>query len=614
MANEYQGNSIVDYLKSIGQDSSYQARASLASQHGITNYTGSEEQNLQLLNALKTSTSPTTPPTTTASPITTQAQQDLENVLAEIQKRQEAGTFTPTESQTAVIRQAQEAIPKSVTNVSQLGTTPTLPPDATITTYPQVNVLEATSVSDYIQKQQEKLEAERATAQAALSKAGLTGTGTSLQEQLFTGYQESAPIADYEKALTTAEDKYGVTESLAEVKLQSEKVAQLKGEIEKLEIQRQNELDVANKRLASMTSIQAEKNAINERYDSQRVKLVGDYNIEAAILAAKSNYLSEASKFVQNAVQAYTASITAEINRFDNLYSLASDWVNSLNAQEKSILDDAKAELIRERDLEEKRLNNVLNLKLNYPDAGIEYTDTLEEATAKAEKIAASDAEVERKIRQAQLSQLESEAFGQIKLTDTQIVTGSQKANMSIDEFKNLSVDEQAWFLTGRYENQLESIGKTALLNGLGEALIAINNDTTMPEVVKNSIRKDIIPYVDNAIANQTEKITIGKDDQIIKVYNSLSGAESTLLGSEKEKEEKEKMSKAAKALGYGVWYVGGGAERERLVANIDKWIDTQRNNKVAESAIKVKLRQYLNDAINNTVTADNPLIKSLWQ
>lgn len=614
MANEYQGNSIVDYLKSIGQDSSYQARASLASQYGITNYTGSAEQNLQLLNALKTSTSPTTPPTTTASPITTQAQQDLENVLAEIQKRQEAGTFTPTESQTAVIRQAQEAIPKSVTNVSQLGTTPTLPPDATITTYPQVNVLEATSVSDYIQKQQEKLEAERATAQAALSKAGLTGTGTSPQEQLFTGYLEKAPVADYQKALQEAQAMYGVTEGLAELKLQSEKVAQLKGEIEKLEIQRQNELDVANKRLASMTSIQAEKNAINERYDSQRVKLVGDYNVEAAILAAKSNNLSEANKLVQYAVQAYTADITAEINRFNNLYSLASDWIDSLNAQEKSILDDAKAELIRERDLEEKRLNNVLNLKLNYPDAGIEYTDTLEEATSKAEKVAASDAEVERKIRQAQLSQLESEAFGQIKLTDTQIVTGSQKANMSIDEFKNLSVDEQAWFLTGRYENQLESIGKTALLNGLGEALIAINNDTTMPEVVKNSIRKDIIPYVDNAIANQTEKITIGRDDQIIKVYNSLSGTESTLLGSEKEKEEKKKMSKAAKALGYGDWYVGGGAERERLVANINNWIDTQRNNKVAESAIKVKLRQYLNDAINNTVTADNPLIKSLWQ
>ena len=61
----------------------------------------------------------------------------------------------------------------------------------------------------------------------------------------------------------------------------------MKKAIENLDLQRQNELDVANTRLASMTSIQAEKNAINERYDSQRVKLVGDYNIEAAILEQK---------------------------------------------------------------------------------------------------------------------------------------------------------------------------------------------------------------------------------------------------------------------------------------------------------------------------------------
>ncbi|WP_367119848.1 DUF3597 family protein, partial [Methanoculleus sp.] len=45
----YTGTSIVDYLKSIGQDSSYSARSALASQYGITNYTGSADQNLALL-------------------------------------------------------------------------------------------------------------------------------------------------------------------------------------------------------------------------------------------------------------------------------------------------------------------------------------------------------------------------------------------------------------------------------------------------------------------------------------------------------------------------------------------------------------------------------------
>ena len=54
MAN-YTGNSIVDYLKSVGQASDYASRATLAAQKGITNYTGSDEQNTKLLGMLNVS-------------------------------------------------------------------------------------------------------------------------------------------------------------------------------------------------------------------------------------------------------------------------------------------------------------------------------------------------------------------------------------------------------------------------------------------------------------------------------------------------------------------------------------------------------------------------------
>ena len=48
-------NSIVDYLKSQGQDSSYSARKEIAKELGITNYKGTAEQNTQMLNTLKNS-------------------------------------------------------------------------------------------------------------------------------------------------------------------------------------------------------------------------------------------------------------------------------------------------------------------------------------------------------------------------------------------------------------------------------------------------------------------------------------------------------------------------------------------------------------------------------
>lgn len=51
----YQGNSIVDYLKSQGQATDFASRAVLAKSKGISGYTGSADQNTQLLNMLRNS-------------------------------------------------------------------------------------------------------------------------------------------------------------------------------------------------------------------------------------------------------------------------------------------------------------------------------------------------------------------------------------------------------------------------------------------------------------------------------------------------------------------------------------------------------------------------------
>lgn len=50
----YTGPSIVDYLNSTGQASDYNSRATLAQQKGIQNYTGTADQNTQLLGMLRT--------------------------------------------------------------------------------------------------------------------------------------------------------------------------------------------------------------------------------------------------------------------------------------------------------------------------------------------------------------------------------------------------------------------------------------------------------------------------------------------------------------------------------------------------------------------------------
>lgn len=58
---DYTGTSIVDYLKSVGKDSSYESRSTLAQEKGIQGYTGTAEQNTQLLGSLREQPAPTAP-------------------------------------------------------------------------------------------------------------------------------------------------------------------------------------------------------------------------------------------------------------------------------------------------------------------------------------------------------------------------------------------------------------------------------------------------------------------------------------------------------------------------------------------------------------------------
>lgn len=51
--SNYTGNSITDYLRSVNQPADYSSRTKLAQQYGIQNYTGTAQQNTQLLSILR---------------------------------------------------------------------------------------------------------------------------------------------------------------------------------------------------------------------------------------------------------------------------------------------------------------------------------------------------------------------------------------------------------------------------------------------------------------------------------------------------------------------------------------------------------------------------------
>ncbi len=99
--SSYTGVSVVDYLKSLGQPSDFNSRAQLAQQYGITNYSGTAEQNTQLLNLLRSGAKPAS---TTASTVTSTTTIPT------------TSTTTPTTTTDAVLSALQQQL--GVTNTS----------------------------------------------------------------------------------------------------------------------------------------------------------------------------------------------------------------------------------------------------------------------------------------------------------------------------------------------------------------------------------------------------------------------------------------------------------------------------------------------------------------
>lgn len=122
MADLNTATSVVDYLKGSGKDSSFNARTSLATQYGITGYTGSAEQNTQLLNALKAGSAPKS-----ASAVT-----NLNDASAYINANQKSDQAAASKSVDVPVRSSTQSYEDIYSNLQKtitggLGDKPTAP-------------------------------------------------------------------------------------------------------------------------------------------------------------------------------------------------------------------------------------------------------------------------------------------------------------------------------------------------------------------------------------------------------------------------------------------------------------------------------------------------------
>ena len=222
------------------------------------------------------------------------------------------------------------------------------------------------------------------------------------QEQWEKGQKELAEAREKEKTylkkLTTVPEKtteekleeerikYGIPEKFKELQEQSIRVTTLKGDIDKLDIQRQTEIDRQYAQPVSMAIIQGAVNEINRTYDSKRAYKAAELGAEAALMQAYQGNLAEARSLVAETVNAYTFDLEEDRRRYEVMFKYYSDYVNDLRQDQRDVLNKAYNEALRiEKETKEEK-TNVMNIMLKYPNAGIKLEDTVESATEKANK------------------------------------------------------------------------------------------------------------------------------------------------------------------------------------------------------------------------------------
>jgi hypothetical protein len=252
----------------------------------------------------------------------------------------------------------------------------------------------------------------------------------------------------------------------------------------------QNEIDALIKSGVTRGAIDRETTSIQRKYASKKAKVSADLNAEASMLAAMQGNYTIAQEAADQAVQDYVFDYQQKVDTFDNVFNTYSDLIRDLTVEEKSILKTAATEAQNELDEIKKEKKEVMSLRLQYAGAGISIDDSLEEATAKAEKIASSDAELNRQLKEAQLAEAQDGGIGMETLfsfySQVEDIMSKDKTLSSTEAISKLPVSQSIKTQLLLMDSQMRASQQEELYTDINR----VNTELITKELVKELIGK----------------------------------------------------------------------------------------------------------------------------
>lgn len=288
---------------------------------------------------------------------------------------------------------------------------------------------------------------------------------------------ETMSRVDMEGLVRREREALGVPEFLDAQRASIEEMRGLRQQLIELETQKGEALATSEGRQAPLGFIRGEQARIAEQFDRREASVAARLQAENAHMQAMQGQVQQARSLISDIVQAATFDTEMELNRIQ--------LFREVNAQELAELDQSiQNDLQQSQRFWENRLQTerqekqqVMELMINAPRAGINVNDTLEEAAEKARAFGATQIGTEGV---AGATPMPFEQWRETDQAQNLLQEEQQRQRMS------LSPQARDEFLREQYNRGLRGEIELPSTSGVGDSAFAMADNIVFQQLQQN--------------------------------------------------------------------------------------------------------------------------------
>lgn len=285
--------------------------------------------------------------------------------------------------------------PSTTVSANSVADTPQIQPPIGVTSNPSASIMDSTSVfktttttpTDTKNELTQNVVNKGAAAEADLNKQ--KGVGQTIWDKI-TSFMTNRPSES--NLLEQGKAQYGVQQNYDQIQTLLPEVNNLREQLATLEKENSDATaSIDNQgRGIPLGILTLQKDRIDKVYAARKSAVSAELGAKAATMSALQGNISQAQSLIKQAVDAKLYDYDQKIKDYQDLYNNNKDIINNLDSDMKNALNIQYQELRDKATKERDDSNYVGNLMVDYPSAGISFTDDRATANKKAAAYSAS--------------------------------------------------------------------------------------------------------------------------------------------------------------------------------------------------------------------------------